>query len=215
MTTAGRPLRSVALLAVLGASLAGCLDITATLSDAGSGDLRLLVTGIDTAQAASVTESLRSPHFELIEQSFVAGTGRYHVSVSDVTKLRTASLFRNVRVKRTRAGQRETLLITMPRNPPPPAKDAKAQKKLDEIVFSLHLTLPGEIVATNADNHAGSVAHWSFEARRLVGPGEVGMKVVYDIAAPTPAATVAATPAPTAGGAALTPTAAAAANPTP
>jgi len=214
--------RHLILCAALAMSVAGCLDITATLTAEGGADLELRLPGIDATQATQVVAALKSPHLELVDQELKEGTGRFHVRTADVSTLRSALFFRDVRITRRRAGQRETLIIILQRRKPPP-KGSKAEAKLDEVAFALHLTVPGAIVETNADRHEAATAHWSFKSRTLTGKGEVGMKVVYDIPPPTPAPTAAPTAAatssgggestPTAGAAESTPTAAAAATP--
>jgi len=184
--------RHLVLCAALAVALAGCLDITARLSDDGAGDLELALSGIDATQEAQVVTALSSPHVQLLKHQLASGTGRFHLRVADVAKLHTAPFFENVRIQRRRAGQRETLVIILPRRKPPP-KGSKAEAKLDDIAFTLHLTVPGQIVETNAERHENATAHWTFRLRTLTGVGEVGMKVVYDIPPPTPIPTEAPT----------------------
>jgi hypothetical protein len=196
------------LCAAMAATLAGCLDITATLSADGGGDLDLTLAGIDAAQEAQVVTALTSPHVQLLKHELADGSGHFHVRVADVAQLHTAPFFRNLRIQRHRAAQRETLVVILPRHKPPP-KGSKGEASLDDVAFAMHLTVPGEIVETNADRKSGATAHWTFKMRTLTGKGEVGMKVVYDIPPPTPVPTEAPTLSPaTPGVSPHTPTAA-------
>lgn len=173
------------LVAALALASSGCLVVDARIDANGGGTLKLQVSQLDESGDERMRRELSSPSVKLVSASYAKGVGNYEVSFTDADKLRTAPLFRNLRVElQGDAGQR-TLTLVIPRRER--SADEQNLPADDYVVLDLGVTLPGTIVETNGDKASDSKATWKYRVGDLLGTGRITARAVYAVAAEAPA----------------------------
>jgi hypothetical protein len=165
------------------------MEIDTMLRVDGSGTMNLVVRDLNEARASKVEKALISPATKITEKEFRDGTARYVIEFKDIAKLRSAPLFRELRATHTLAGNKKTLVLTLPRHdkstePRSKTPTAKTENP-EQTVLAVRFDLPGKIVETNADSKTERQATWQFRRKAFEGRGTIGMRVVYELP-PTP-----------------------------
>ncbi len=167
-------------IALAGSFLSGCLEMKATINAEGGAEIEMRVANLNADGDRRMRAQLRSPSVELMSAEFTDGTGIYKLKVRDLRKLRTAPVFRHVRVEFSGAETlRRTLDLSIPRrertttetNLPPP----------DYVVIDLTLSMPGAIVETNGTTVDANTAQWKLRIPDMLGKGSFKMHTVYQM----------------------------------
>lgn len=180
--TSSRSLLSAVLLAITLLAPAGCLVVEARLDERGGGTLKMKVAMLDDSGDQRMRREVSSPSVKLESAAFADGVGTYEVSFTDAGKLRTAALFRNLRIEHEGMdGSSRKLSLTIPRR-----ERKKHEIDLppdDYVVMDLSLTLPGTIVETDGEKVSDSQVRWKLTIADLLGDGAHTVHVAYDVAA--------------------------------
>ena len=203
-----RALRTTALLLPLAVLASGCL-IETTLDAKGGGTVKAVYKMAKDQtldqQKKQFTSSTMTVTKADVDKDF---TVHIEAAFKDVTKLNTAPIFKGVVLAITsdeKAGTKTITAKQVNRNP------AKLPESLIEYFgkdFSFSLTLPGEVVKSNASENKGNTATWNMPLTKIIGDKEIPFEVTYKAAAgdtagaaagaaAAPAATPAGTPAAT------------------
>lgn len=167
------------------AALSGCLKAKANVNVDGSGTVKMEISQLDKDGDARVRKQLVSPGVKLLSAEYADGVGKYEVSFTDAQKLRTAPLFRHLRIEHKGLDTaRRTAAVAFPK------RERSAEEKnlpADNYVYiDFKLTVPGVIEETNGEREGEGTAHWQIRIEDMFGKGFVQTRTVYNIPAPEP-----------------------------
>ncbi len=163
-------------------ALSGCVEADAQLDAQGGGTLRLVLAKLDADSDKWMRSQMTSPAVQLVESNLANGVGTYVVKFADARKLRTAALFRRMRIDHTGLDQtRRTISVSIPRRPR--ETDEPHLPAADYVVIDLSVTFPGTIVETTGERTADRTASWKLVTADLLGTGSLSMRTVYEVAA--------------------------------
>lgn len=196
-----RVLRATAVLMPLALLASGCL-FESTLDPSGGGTIKARYKVAKDQTLEQQKKSFTSANMT-VEKATLSADHVLDIEAAfkDVTKLSSSAIFKAVQVAVTsdaEAGTKTLLLKQVNRNP---AKLPQSAIDYFGDDFTLSITLPGEIVKSNATSTKGNTATWKLTLTKLLADKEVPFEVTYRApadAATTPGATppaAAATPA--------------------
>jgi len=155
--------------------VSGCLTVDATLNADGSATIDMtypLQAGskADVEKARLQSEYVTLESFEELKQN----RARAKVKVSDVTKLSTAAVFKDVAVTITKEGADSVLKVVITKPRPVTVKNEGQAGP----VFTF--TLPGKVVKANRDAKIdGNKVTWTLPFIPYVGEKETDLVVTY------------------------------------
>ncbi len=175
------------LLSLLGI-VSGCL-VDGTLTATGSGTVKARYR-IDKSQTLdqqkqqftssnmSVTKATLDPeHWVDIEAKY-----------ADIAKLSTAPFFKDVTIALASDAKAGTTTLTATRINRNPAKLPENVLQYYGDDFSVTLTLPGEVVKSNATATKGTTATWKMTVTKILGEKSIPFEATYKTPAAAPAA---------------------------
>jgi hypothetical protein len=179
-----RVLRGAVLCVAAAVALAGCI-VDGSLDPSGAGRLTLRYRLVSVAHFDSAKPRLQSPDVSLVGASTTPDKwATYEMTTPDVRKLSTAPALAGTTVSLTdEPDGLRTLAVTME-----PLSKALPEQYLIYLgrEFRLRLTLPGDVVRSNATTATGRTASWTLPLDRLVG--EERQTFTATFRAPAPAA---------------------------
>jgi hypothetical protein len=181
--------------------MSGCLTIDAKLEQTGAGTATLVLHNLRGNPARDSSAILEGPHVTVEDVKLDGPKATYKLEFDDVTKLNTSRFFRGVSTSLTH-GEGTTTLVSKvvgggeagaksktaakDEKEKALAKDAKkkaeaagSEKKGKELECTVTLTLPGEIVETNAEEKDGNTATWKISQDEIKGIKGKEFKVTY------------------------------------
>lgn len=187
----------VATVALLG--LSGCLEINAKVNENGTGTATVILAAPSGRSPADKRSAFAGPHVTVEDVKLESTQATYKIKFDDVTKLNTSQFFRGLSTTVTRKDGTTTLVSKVGKagkaGDAPATKSkaeptgqeskkketgaTKASKKAEEIVFTLKLTLPGEVVDTNANEKSGNEATWKLSRAELKTLPQRSFSVTY------------------------------------
>lgn len=180
-----RPVFCLLLAIAAAAGLSGCLKVEARLDANGGGTIKMEFVNLDKERDARVREQLISPGVKLLSAEYADSVGRYEVAFTDARKLRTAPLFRHLKIDHTGADTRRRIAsVSFPRRER--TADEKNLPDDSYVYIDFKLTVPGTIEETNGEREGEGTAHWQIRIEDMFGKGFVQTRTVYNIPAPEP-----------------------------
>jgi hypothetical protein len=177
-----RALFAASILVAAGSLLSGCLKAEGHLNRDGGGTLKLEISKLDAAGDLRVRAQLVSPAVKLTSAAYADGVGTYEVAFTDARKLRTAPLFRHLRIQHSGLGEaRRTISVSIPRR-----ERTEEEKNLpgdNYVVIDLKVHVPGTVVETNGTRAGDAAATWEIRVEDMLGTGFIGARSVYEVAA--------------------------------
>jgi hypothetical protein len=170
--------KSVALVLVLSA-LAGCL-LQGTLDKDGSATLMLKYRLTKEEQFADAKKRMQGPNSTLVNATFDAEKwATFELKLADVTKLNTVPFFERTKVSLSddEAEKTKTLSIKYV-NPNHSALSNEMVEYFGNTV-TIKITLPGEIVKSNATKTEGQTAIWTWGLNEFGTKPEVDFSVSF------------------------------------
>jgi len=166
--------------ALLGTLLSGCLETKAVIDTEGGAKIEMRVANLNAEGDRRMRAQLKSPSVELLSAAYADGTGTYELAVRDLTKLRTAPVFRHLRIVHSGLGSaRRTLDLSIPRREKTATETNLPGR--DYVVIDLTLSVPGAIVETNGTAVDTNTARWKLHIPDMLGKGFVKVHLVYQM----------------------------------
>jgi hypothetical protein len=194
-----RALRTVALLMPLAVLASGCL-IETTVDANGGGTIKATYKiakdqTLDQQKRSFTSETMSVTKADLAKDNTVTIEAKY----SDIAKLSSAPMFKNVVLAVTSDDKAGTKTITAKQVNRAPAKLPPSVLDYFGNEFTFTATLPGEVVKSNG-TAKGNTVTWALTLTKILGDKEVPFEVTYKVAAAdkAEAGTAAATPGATA-----------------
>jgi hypothetical protein len=125
-------------------------------------------------------KQMTSSHVEVTEAKMVGDSNAtFQLKFADITKLSTATLFKNAKITRTVDADKGTTSINTTIKHAKTSKIPDTIKALygDQVKFVT--TVPGEITETNAKSKEGKTATWVFTMDEFYGVLEVPLNLTY------------------------------------
>lgn len=167
--------------------LSGCLfNTTVDAKGGGTMHLRYRVgpdTKLETLKAQMQSADVQIEKLDLDKQNWVTADLKF----ADITKLSTTSFFKQTAITLADGPEKGTKTLSAV------WKNAKPGKLADSLVeyygreVTIEVTLPGEVVKTNAASHKGATAKWTIPMNDFMSAKEVPLSATYKVAAATPA----------------------------
>jgi hypothetical protein len=173
-----RRILPAALFVYLMSTLAGCL-LTGTLNDKGGGTLLVKIRLTSEAQLQQRKLRMQSAAVKVTNASIDKDNwATYELAFDDVTKLSTTEHFQHTKITLTDGPDGTKQLTIKSTNPTP-------HKLNDEAVayfgnqMTIAITLPGDIVKSNATSTDKRTATWSYQLRDFVAAKESTLEVAF------------------------------------
>jgi hypothetical protein len=177
---------ALAALLLLAPALTGCL-VECRLRSDGSGRLLVQYHLDENATLGTVAQRLDGASVTVRSARLDGdGIGTFKVQFTDVNKLPTAQMFRNVTFMRAAGAQAGTIDWTAKLVQPKPIQ--LPEKLLKHYGNDLKVTIvfPGPVVATNATSHEGATATWVLPLQTVTSSPETSFTATYkDAGAPS------------------------------
>jgi hypothetical protein len=157
----------------------GCvLDVR--LDADGGGTLKLRYHLDKNATLGTVAERLSSPSV-VVRSARVdaAGYGTFKVQTADMATLSSASVFKNVTVQRVPGAKPGSTDWTATLRQPKPVELPDSVLQHYGKDFTVTVTFPGPVLATNATKHEGSTATWILPLRDMSTRPETVFSATY------------------------------------
>jgi hypothetical protein len=149
--------------------------------DAKGGGTMIMTTYVKPDSKLDDTKKqMTSNHVEVTEAKMVGDSNAtFHLKFEDVTKLSTATFFKNATITRTVDAEKGTTSInaTIKHGKTSKIPDTIKQLYGDQVKFVT--TVPGEITETNAKSKEGKTATWVFTMDEFYGVLEVPLNLTY------------------------------------
>jgi hypothetical protein len=160
---------------ILLAITAGCVTVDGTLKPDGSGTLGLVYRTPAKATEASERQRFTSGHVKVDSLTLKSGgTTTLKVSFDDVTKLSTASGFKDVTVVRSPEEGAEKVTVTLKNPNPVDIKDDTPHGP------TFNFTLPGRVLEANRNATViGDRVTWTFGLREYAKQSSVDLVTRY------------------------------------
>lgn len=159
-------------------TLSGCL-ITGTLDEKGGGTLTLKIRLTSEAQLQPRKLRLQSAAVKVVSASIDKDNwATYELRFADVTALSTTEHFQHTAITLTDGPQGTKLLTIKSANPTPHRLNDEAIAYFGN-QMSIAITLPGDIVTSNASATEKRTATWSYTLRDFVAAKDHTLEVAY------------------------------------
>lgn len=173
-----RALRTIALLMPLAVLASGCL-MESTLDAKGAGTIKATYKlskdqNLDQAKKQFTSSTMTVTKADLAKDNTVTIEAKY----TDITKLNTAPIFKNVALAVTSDDKAGTKTITAKQVNRSPAKIPPAILDYFGNDFTFSVTLPGEVVKSNGSS-SGNTVKWAMTLTKVLGEKEVPFEVTY------------------------------------
>jgi len=164
--------------------ISGCLTSESKLNADGSGTMTLSYV---TKPAAMVGERrrLEGPHVQVVKDEHKDGRALFELSFDDARQLNTSRYFENVEVTMADNAGNTDLTVKIVHKTTQRLTDEIADKVGKEVKIAI--TLPGEVVTSNATSTQGSTVTWTFASPDFTNMREVLLTATYKGSAPAPA----------------------------
>ena len=174
-----RALRTTALLLPLAVLASGCL-IENTLDAKGGGTVKA-VYKMAKDQTLDQQKKQFTSSTMAVTKADVDADNTVHIEATyrDVTKLNTAPIFKGVVLAITSDDKAGTRTITAKQVNRNPAKLPESVVEYFGKDFTFSVTLPGEVVKSNASETKGNTATWNMPLTRIIGDKEIPFEVTY------------------------------------
>lgn len=178
-----KQLNTLALCTLTVFGFAGC-RIHSTLDATGAATVE-----VKYRVAKNVTLELEKKRFESDSVTVVNASvdeenyANFELKVDDFTKLPTAKFFSDTTITST-DGENGTKILTAKIVRKNPQKLADQALEYIGKEFEASITLPGEIVSSNATKTKDNTATWSYDMNEFLGAKETSMTVTYKLPAP-------------------------------
>ena len=175
----------VALIALSLFGISGCLESESKLNADGTGTMKLSYV---TTAAAMVGErrKLEGPHVHVVSAEHKDGHGVFELTFDDAQQLKTSKFFENTSVTIADNAGNKDLTVKIVNKAPQRLNDEVTEKVGKEVKISI--TLPGEVVQSNATATAGSTVTWTFATPDFTNMPQVLLTATYKPGAAAPAA---------------------------
>lgn len=174
-----RPRWPLAVAAAVALAVSGCI-LDVRLDPNGGGTLRLRYHLDKNATLGTVAERLSSPSVVVRSARLdAAGYGTFKMQTADMATLKSASVFRNVTVQRVPGTQPGSTDWTATLRQPKPIELPDSVLQHYGKDFTVTVTFPGPVLATNATSHEGSTAKWVLALRDMSSRPETVFSATY------------------------------------
>lgn len=175
--------RPIALLVPLVLLASGCL-IESTLDAKGGGTIKATYKLAKDQNLEQQRKQFTSATMSVTKADLDKdNTVHIEATYTDITKLNSAPMFKNVVLAMTSDAKAGTKTITAKQVNRNQAKLPPAMLDYFGNEFTFSITLPGEVVKTNADSTSGNTATWKMPLTRILGEKEIPFEVTYKAAA--------------------------------
>jgi hypothetical protein len=160
-------------------AVSGCvLDVR--LDADGGGTLKLRYHLDKNATLGTVAERLSSPSVIVRSARLDAnGYGTFKMQTADMATLPTTSVFKNVTVQRVPGAKPGTTDWTATLRQPRPIELPDSVLQHYGKDFTVTVTFPGPVLATNATKHDGATATWTLPLREMSSRPETVFSATY------------------------------------
>lgn len=159
--------RNVACLLAVLFCLSGCLKLDLTLEEGGGGKFTLVHPASNLDE---VKRRASSPSVTLEDASLKGNTATVRAKFTDVTKISSAEMFKDVVITVDTAGGQSNFIARLnnsfAKKTPESVLKSIVDRSEKEAVITV--TFPGEVTETNATKKQGKVATWVVPTRDIV-----------------------------------------------
>lgn len=179
------PVASVLSLMIL---TSGCL-VESKIDAKGGGTMHLKYRIAKNAKLDPIKAQMTSPDVT-VEKSDIDDQGyvTFDLKFADITKIGSANFFKKTAIKHVDGPDKgtKTLSATITNTNPGKIPDNLLEFYGREV--KVEVTLPGEVVKTNATTHKGATATWTIPMNDFLSAKEVPLTATYKVAADAAAA---------------------------
>jgi hypothetical protein len=159
--------------------LGGCL-VDSTLNDKGGADITVQYRLRKDTKPEDTVKEFASDNVQVVSKEIDKdGNATFKLKVADVTKLNTSKFFNSVVVTLVDGAAKGTKVLTATRSNPQPAKLTDEVLAYFGTDMTVSITVPGEIVKSDATATKGSTATWKAELKKFLAEKGSTYSVTY------------------------------------
>jgi hypothetical protein len=163
-------------------AISGCL-IESTLDAKGGGVMTLTYGVVKPEELPSVKKKMESSAVKVLSAE-LEGSGDkrqavFKLQFDDVTKLPTTQFFNNVRITRADGSKPNTKVLTAKVKHDKPVKMPDGAADVFGKEVKVQVTLPGEVVESNATSSSGSTVTWTWGLSQFFEQTDLTLTATY------------------------------------
>jgi len=162
--------------------LSGCLFET-TVDAKGGGTTHIRYRVQPNAKLEALKVQMQSPDVTIEKADLdQQGWATFDLKFADVTKLSTIGFFKQTTFKHEDGPDKGTKTLSAVVHNVKPGKIADSLVEYYGREVTIEVTLPGEVVKTNATSHKGEKATWTIPLNDFLSAKEVPLSATYKVA---------------------------------